>query len=332
MRTFRGFIAFCMAGLFAGSIAGLYMFAPAPLHAQLSAQQTFVPASQVGGSANAITLSLANITQLSDILGVPIHIIPTNTNAAGGTTITPATGLGAINVLRSSGGTLVPIAGGDITAGATPVIAEVIYDGTEFVLTDPATGTALVGSEVDFTAGSAAPAGHLIEDGRCISQTTYLSLWNYYGNSDIYSPGSTGGVCSAGQFHIKFANGRASVAYDTQGTATANILTNAGSGCAATAVAVDCGNQAVIIAQTGLPNSTIPIPAGQGAHTHTFNSIQPGGGSTLAASGAPVSDQGATTASATLPAMVTSSINGGVTQTTTPVIQPLSTVMKAVKY
>jgi hypothetical protein len=77
------------------------------------------------------------------------------------------------------------------------------------------------------------------------------------------------------------------------------------------------------LAQTALPNVTLPIPSGQGSHVHgspqtAFNTEQAGvtwaGGSSGGIS--------ATTAAATLPAMATSSINGNVAQTLVGTIAP----------
>lgn len=228
---------------------------PRPSLAQFSAQSTWVPASGVGGGANAVTLAVPNVSQFADLLGVPIRFLPINVNAAGATTVN-VTGLGAIAVKRTSAGSLVPIAGSDFTTGT---LAEVVYDGTQFVQTNPATGTAPVGSEISVTAGTAAIAGYLIANGTCISQTTYSALFAFYGNTDVWTPGSTGGACPAGQFHLPYTNGRNSVAADTQGGVTANVLTNAGSGCAATGVAVSCGAQNKQILQANFPNLTLSV-------------------------------------------------------------------------
>jgi hypothetical protein len=281
-----------------------------------------------------VTVGGLAIGSLGDLLGVPIRFIPGTANAAGATTVNPSGpggALGAITVRRASAGGLVAIAGGDFS---TTVYAEIVYDGTEFVQINPATGSAPVGTELSYT-GSTAPAGYLVENGVCVSQTTYAALYAAYGGTDVYSPGSTGGACAGGQFHVKFANGRASVAADTQGGVVAGVLTTAGSGCGATVVAVNCGAQNQLIAQAGLPNATIPIPSGQGSHTHvisptaaTLNSVE------SATSGGPVNATAGASATqaATLPAMVTSSMNGGVTQTATTTVQPTSTVLMAVKY
>lgn len=152
--------------------------------------------------------------------------------------------------MRASGGALVAIAGGDLGSG---VVATIVRDGAEFVLTNPATGSAPVGSEISLTS-TTVPAGYLVENGTCVSQTTYAALYAYYGGSDIWSPGSTGSACSAGNFHLPYANGRTSVAADTMGGVVASVLTSGGSSCLATAPAVLCGAQNRAIAQANLPN------------------------------------------------------------------------------
>ena len=306
------------------------------VRAQLDAPQTW--AGSAGGSANALTLTVPNVASMADLLGVPIRFLPASSNAAGATTVN-VNSIGPQTVKRVSGGGLVPIAGGDFTIN---VRAEIVWDGTQFTHSNPATGSAAVGSEISFTGAAAnIPAGYLVENGTCISQTTYPALYASYGSTDLYLPGSTGGACSGGSFHLKFANGRASVAADTQGGQTASVLTSAGSGCAATGPAVFCGGQNQTLAQSALPNTTLSIPSGQGSHTHGpgssnnfVNAIT--GNSYLAVGSGGSNPQNSTssaaTAAATLPAMATASINGGVTQTTVPTVQPTSTVIMLVKY
>lgn len=240
------------------------LMSPQYSRAQFSSQSSWIPASGVGGGANAITLAVPNIVQLSDILGVPLRFLPTNVNAAGSTTINPAS-LGALAVKRNSAGALVGVAGGDVS---TSVMAEVMYDGTQFVQTNPATGNAPVGSEISVTAGAAAIAGYLIENGTCISQTTYAALWAFYGSVDVWTPGSTGGACPGGQFHLPFANGSASIAADTQGGVTAGKFT--GSGCSST-VSSHCGAQQQTIAQGNIPSYTLPNTLGTTHNLAVFN-------------------------------------------------------------
>lgn len=294
--------------------------------AQMAAQMTWVPAANIGGTGIAVTITIPAANQMTDLLGVPIRFIPTNSNsvAYAGTTTVNVNTIGAQPVKRASGGSLVAIAGGDFSPG---VPATIMWDGTEFVQIDPATGTDPVGTERHFT-GPTVPNGWLVENGQCVSETTYAALWAYYG-SDIWSPGSTGGACSAGNFHLPYANGRTAVAPDNQGSQTANVLTNAGSGCAATSVAVSCGLQNRTIGQINLPNVnfTVTEPNGGQGHQHSYSVMNTSG--TAFAQGT-----NASTAGAALTGFATTGItvNSGGSGTALATVQPTYTVLKAVKY
>jgi microcystin-dependent protein len=313
-------------------LAFLYYGSITRVDAQVSAVQTFIPASGVGGTSNAVTLSVPNIRSMADLVGVPIRFFPKSNAVAGGATIN-VNSYGTNAVDRLSAGTLVSIADHDLTTAA---MAEVIWDGTEFQQTNPATGTVPVGTEIVVTGGSAAPFGYLIENGACLSQTTYAALYALYGSTDTWSPGN-GASCSGSQFHVKFANGRASVASNTQGSQT-GPLTN----CTAT-VGVVCGAQTATIAQSALPNTTLTvsttvnIPSGQGAHSHTVSVSTSGTGTGGAGNLANYSGL-TTTSTATLPAMSgtstgsTSSMNGGVSQTALATVPPVNSNIFAVKY
>ena len=294
-----------------------------PLRAQFDAPQTFVQQSAIGGTASAITMTIQSVRQLSDLLAVPIRFIPPNSSVAGGTTInvtgSNGTQFGAVGVVRASGGGLVVIAGGDLS---NTVMAEVIYDGTYFELQNPAAGTDQVGTEETFMAGTTVPAGFLIENGSCISQTTYSALYAYF-VSNIWAT-QAGASCSAGNFALPLANGSTAVAYDQQGGVTAGKLTNAGSGCAATAVAVGCGSQNVTIARSGLPNTSITLSGSQ-TITNVISLNNPaqalvGGGSA------------GSTSYTINGSSFNFALNGGVTQTTTTTVPPTYTVLKAIRY
>lgn len=204
-----------------------------------------------GGSANAQT-----------IITVPPFIASTGSIMrfkAGASNTGPLT-VNGINVFRRSQLGATMSVGGEIYAGE---MVDLEYDGTEFQCLS--CGRVFVGSTIDMT-GPTAPAGYLAGDGTCVSQTTYADLFLSYGSADIWSPGSTGGACSAGLFHLPFTNGSVAAAYDSQGAAVASKLTNAGSSCAATGVGVNCGAQNRTLAQTNLgswlfPNTGIAVSA-----------------------------------------------------------------------
>jgi hypothetical protein len=330
-----------LAAVAAGSFLSQYV---GKAHAQLDAVQTWVTSANVGGTSNAVILTIPNVTSSNDLLGVPLRFLPASSNSAGATTVTIYNGF--LNVLttqaiyRVSGGALVPIAGGDFGSG---VRAEIVWDGTQFTQTNPATGTDPVGMEKLFSGAAAVlPSGYLVENGICVSQTTYPALYASYGSADLYSPGSTGGACPGGQFHVKFANGRASVAADTQGGVTANILTNSGSGCAATGPGILCGAQNRTLAQNSLPNVTLGGSATITGH-NSGGAVGVGQGGAFGGqpwnAGPGANAVSGNQALSTEPtwsqdsgSITTNSINGGVTQIAVPTVQPTSTGIMLVKY
>ena len=102
-------------------------WAPRPVIAQFSAQGTWIPASSVGGTANAVTLTIPNITAMADILGVPLRFFPANANS-GAVTINPS-GLGAEPVrLKTPYGLVALNSGEEIPT----VVTTVTWDGTYF--------------------------------------------------------------------------------------------------------------------------------------------------------------------------------------------------------
>lgn len=98
----------------------------APSAAQFADQATF--AGTGAGSANAQTITLSNVTALSDIQGVLIKFVPGATNT--GATTLAVSGLTATNIRKPAPGFPL-LTGGELVSG-TP--ATVMYDGTRFVL------------------------------------------------------------------------------------------------------------------------------------------------------------------------------------------------------
>ena len=243
-------------GAFAAVIAAIISFSlippPKSARAQLNAVQTW--AGTAGGTSTALTLTIHNVVSLNDLLGVPIRFLPS------GVPIGPTT----LTVNLDSGGTLDPTAilrptsnmglqqlGSDMTTGQ---MAEVTYDGTEFVITSSIDMTA-IGDTVNVR-GSAAPQGTLIEDGSCYSRTTYPTLFADIGTT--YN--STAPVsCSGSQFAVPFSNGQSFVAFDAQGAnGAANRITTAT--CAAPNTAGGtCGLQAKAIVSSNVPSITLSV-------------------------------------------------------------------------
>ena len=126
MRTNRATYLFILATICA-------LAAPAELRAQLSAQTTWV--GTAGGTSTALTVSIHNINQLSDILGVPIRFLPSGVN----------TGASTLTINLDSGGTLGPVAIKKPAPGGIGALtgcelktsqeSTLVYDGTEFIIT-----------------------------------------------------------------------------------------------------------------------------------------------------------------------------------------------------
>lgn len=119
-----------MRKLFAAVLAAFILNAE-PSWAQFHDQATW--GGTAGGTANAVTVTIPNVSALADIVGVPIRFIVSNTNTAsttfsviGASTLTPTI------IKKATVGGLVALSGNEMPAAA---VVSVTYDGTEFVLT-----------------------------------------------------------------------------------------------------------------------------------------------------------------------------------------------------
>lgn len=219
---------------------------PQPARAQLTPQGAYIVGT--GGTANAQTATIPNISSLNDIKGVPITVVPSNTNTA------PLTvnfnSFGAVNVVRMPSGAA--LGGGEVTSG-TPVT--LLYNGTSLFITS-AQDTTPVGTAIDIR-GSAAPTGYLIEDGSCVSQTTFAALFAVL--STNYNALTTGGSCSGGNFGVPDSRGTGFIARDNQGVnGAASRVTTAGSSCNAVSIVL-CGAQSQTLT---IPQLPVVTPAG----------------------------------------------------------------------
>jgi Phage Tail Collar Domain len=304
---------------------GLYFCVPPPYraNAQLGAAQTWAGTS--GGTANAQTLLIHNVSALGDLLGVPIRFIAGNTNTNSATT--------TITINLDSGGALGPVtvnrptsniglqilSGGEFQSG---VMTEIVYDGTVFEIRAPVDYTP-VGHTMDLRQSSlTAPLGYLLEDGSCYSRTTYAPLFSVIGTT--YNAGAPS-PCSGSQFAVPYSNGTVFVPLDNQGANTASRITNAISGCSATSVGVLCGNQASNILQTNLPNIALPVT--DPGHSHTAVRA---GGAALAGGSAPAVALNADSSTSTNTTGVT--VRTGGSNTPLAVIQPLMIGLRAIKF
>lgn len=113
--AFRLLILFVLA-----SLAGTEYAA-----AQLSAAGTY--AGTAGGTANAISLQVPNVQNMTDLVGVPIRFIGATTNA--GTATIQVNALPAMTAEKKTYGGLTTLSAGDVVAGQ---MYEAIYDGTVY--------------------------------------------------------------------------------------------------------------------------------------------------------------------------------------------------------
>lgn len=240
---------FAVAGTTLALAALLYTFVPPPQGARaFEAQSTW--GGTGGGSANAQTVPIANVQSLADVIGVPLRYIPGADNTG------PATisinGLTAVAVRRPSNIGLVALSGGELQAGVTMTV---MYNGATIEIVGPV-DLSPIGRTVEFR-GSVTPRGTLIEDGSCVSRTTYAALFSVIGTNYGAGDGTT-------TFCLPFSNGRAFFALDNQGAATAGVLTSGGSGCNATAVGV-CGGQNQTLTSSQIPAN---LPYSDPGHSH----------------------------------------------------------------
>ena len=249
-------IACGVAAVLALNVAA-YLLVPPPhrAEAQFADQGTWGGVS--GGSANAQTITISNL--YANKPGIILRFIPgaglTNT----GPTQINVSGIGLTNVLRPSSIGLVAFSGGEFQAGEATCISY-----------NPVASAYQLECNVDLTPigqvleirGASPPRGALIEDGSCISKTTYAPLFTVIGG--LYS-----GSCSTGNFPLPDSRGTLFAAIDNQGVNGAAGRINSGSGCGgSTNVGTLCGLQTHTLAATEIPgiNSsgsiTVNLPAG----------------------------------------------------------------------
>lgn len=238
----------------------IFMLVPPPQAARaFEAQSTWGGAG--GGTANAQTVAIANVTSLNDVLGVPLRYIPAADNT-GPATIS-VNGLTATAVRRPSNIGLVALSSGELQAGVT---TEIMYNGTTIEIRGPLDMTP-IGKSVEFR-GSATPRGTLIEDGSCVSRTTYAPLFSVVGTNYGACDGTT-------TFGLPDSRGRGFIALDNQGAnGAANVVTSGGSGCNATAVG-NCGAQNATLTLAQLPTGITAANASQAISVSTAGNAHP---------------------------------------------------------
>ena len=131
--------------------------AMSPASAQFAQQATW--GGTGGGTANAQTVTVANVQSLSDILGVAINYIPSTANTGAATE--SVSGLAATALLKPSPAGLVPLTGGELSGGG----ATILYDGTEFQLLSPNPVTTVPPHAVEAFHLSSCPSGWAAANG-----------------------------------------------------------------------------------------------------------------------------------------------------------------------
>lgn len=207
------------------------------------------------------------------------------------------------------------MASGNIISVPQGIPTQVFTDGTDTKFWNPP----LPGSYWDY-AGSAVPSWitactvqpWLSCDGTAVSRTTYAYLYSILGTTWGSGDGST-------TFNLPDLRNRARVSVG------GSRLTTAGSGIDGSTVGSVGGAQNVTIARANLPNVTLTGTTNTtGDHYHAYGNSNPlsaGSGASSVIDGGGVG-YATSTAGAHSHTLTTSSINGGVTQTTTNTTQP----------
>lgn len=206
-----------------------------PARAQFVQQNTFGGTST--NSGNAYSIAVPNWT--TTLVDVPLQFIP-NADNTGPVTIN-VSGVGAVNVYRPSSIGLVALSGHEFKTG---VLTTINYDGTQYEIQGPL-DMRPIGDTIQYR-GSSVPPGYLIEDGSCVSQTTYAALFSVIS--------STYGSCSAGLFALPDSRGTAFMALDGQGVnGSAGRITTATCSTPNTVNGAVCGGQTQTLTQAQLP-------------------------------------------------------------------------------
>jgi microcystin-dependent protein len=296
--------AFFMPSLCAAAIAlFLSVYPPSISRAQFADQSTAAGTST--GSANAYAITINN--WFAPLPLVPLRFIPNFTNT-GPATIN-VSGLGNVAILRPSSIGLVALSGQELLIGE-PTSVE--WNGTNYVLSSNVDMTP-IGRTVEFR-GATTPRGTLIEDGSCVSQTTYAALFSVIG--------STYGSCSAGLFALPDSRGTGFVALDGQGVnGSANRITTAS--CATPNAVGICGHETYTILTTNLPPYT---PSGSVATTNSGVFAQSGNGG----SSAPITSSGNGFGAVIATSIFTGNAQGGAS-TPHPILNPTLLGRRAIK-
>lgn len=307
-----------VAFLFAVLALGTWLLVPPPRQAvaQFSDQSTYAGTS--GGSANAQTITVANYS--TSLIGIPLRFLAGFTNT-GPMTIN-VSGTGSVAVLRPSSIGNVALSGQEILAGDFVTVAS---NGSSFIIIS-SVDTTPIGQIMEYR-GTATPRGGLVEDGSCVSRTTYAPLFSVIGTTYNPCDGST-------TFGVPDSRGDMIAALDNQGAnGAANRITVGGSGCSATSVG-QCGAQNATLALAQLPtgittsgSNSISVVSGVNVTQNASLGLNPAPASATSVwfggSSTTVTSTGTNTITAT------SNNTGGSAHST---LNPISLARRAIKY
>lgn len=229
-----------------------------PVKSQFGAQALW--AGSGSGTANAQTMSIPNVSQLSDVIGVPISFLPGVTNT-GPTTVT-LNSLSATTVFRPTPLGAVALGGGELVSSPVSHVATIVYDGTRFQLTISA-NPALPGAMMNY-AGTSCPTGWLAMNGGTQPQASYPTL-----NTIV---GATWGSNAGGNFTLPDFRGRTAFGVDNG----QNRITVAGGNIDGTVIGNYGGQQNQTLTTAQIPSHTHNITTGTDNTPHTHVSTASG--------------------------------------------------------
>ena len=223
-------------------------------------QNTFMGTS--GGTANAQTITIQNITALAEIINQPIWFKIGGGRSNTGALTLNINSIGAQNVYRTVPAGLAALGGGEVLAAQ---LVSVVWDGTQFQLLTSARPEA-PGFVMDY-AGSSCPTGFVAATSQTYSQASYPALYAVLG--------STWGSNSGGNFTTPDFRGRTLFGIDVSVGGLANRITVAGGTFDGTVLANTGGlqNQTLSVSQiptiTPAGTNTVLLGAGTGTYIGT---------------------------------------------------------------
>lgn len=251
--------------------------------AQIPSQATYV--GTTGGSANAYTATVPNISSTADLLGVPIRLLP---HAANTTTSTIAfNGLTAMTIRKPTATGPAVLTGGELIASPAQAV-EGMWDGTQFLLISNlnASPTATVPTPQGYltpcsaaspptgcTAGLITPTGDVtVGSGQAVTGVVYTP---YNGNQVPIYNGSAFVVQTFAELTLTIPTSRlANTLYDVcVTTATAGVYSTSGTPTLVFSVAWTTSTAGAGARGTGAGTAQISKLNGIWVNTVTFSGV-----------------------------------------------------------